>query len=175
MKSELDDHLPPTRQGEILDLVKHLAVFEPTKIAVETPFESEKPTQQYNQWLSGDQLRNCFGAPTSSPAFFDRRMTRKSHARIFAGRGRKSMGIFAQIQARKRAPGGSSQRFKCRRIFVMTTGSLNTAIFTISAPQRGQSSGSTPANLLRSQRRLSSLRSTGQMSLINSRHIAEVT
>ena len=52
------------------------------------------------------QIRNCFGASARSAALFDRRMTQKSHARIFAERGGESSAEFAHIQAWERASGG---------------------------------------------------------------------
>ena len=52
------------------------------------------------------QIRNCLGASARSAALFDRRLTRKSHARIFAERGGESSAEFAHIQAWERASGG---------------------------------------------------------------------
>ena len=51
VKTELDDHLSSKRQAEIVALVKCLARFKPTKIAVEAPFQSTATNERYAAWL----------------------------------------------------------------------------------------------------------------------------
>jgi hypothetical protein len=51
---EADDVLAPGRQAEIEDVVDRLAVFRPTKVAVEAPTGNSGITDRYARYLRGD-------------------------------------------------------------------------------------------------------------------------
>lgn len=50
VKTELDDHRSPKRQQEIAQLVRQLAKFNPTKVAVEFPVGDGRLQQRYDEW-----------------------------------------------------------------------------------------------------------------------------
>lgn len=54
VKADLDDHLSPKRQEQILDLVERMAKFKPTKIAVEAPYGSSRVNERYEGFKKGE-------------------------------------------------------------------------------------------------------------------------
>jgi hypothetical protein len=50
-----DDVTMPKRQEEIQELVKRLAAFKPSKIAVESPFSDSAAAKNYQQYLQGER------------------------------------------------------------------------------------------------------------------------
>jgi hypothetical protein len=54
VKADLDDHLSPKRQEQILDLVERMAKFQPTKIAVELPYGSTRVNERFGQFKKGE-------------------------------------------------------------------------------------------------------------------------
>jgi Family of unknown function (DUF5694) len=51
---QVDDVLAPKRQKELSELAETLKKFQPTKIALEAPAESEKIRKQYEDYLAGN-------------------------------------------------------------------------------------------------------------------------
>ncbi len=56
VKTDFDDPRSPRRQAEVMDLVRRLAAFKPTRIALEASYGSTEIVEQYARYVNGQYV-----------------------------------------------------------------------------------------------------------------------